>query len=227
MQANSIKYSIITMFIILTISCIGKKYNGNSIKTNDSQTGEDTLKNVFLQKTDRLFVVGDFDGKGLNDTIFFSYYSNSSKTEINEIPSSSNNDWDDIVSWFAQSQVESCLTCKKDTLFIGFACGLYCLFNIGDANSDGKDEVAFVVNWLDYSNINSCQIYSICNNKWELLKQFTIHESAFSVPATDTMPTFSYIPGYLEKKSHIWMYREYDALKGNNNMKVLHLKKCN
>ena len=185
-------------------------------------------KNVFLQKIDRPFVAGNFDKKGINDTIFFHYYSNSSKTEINEIPSSLNNDRDDIVSWFTQFQVDSYLTYKKDTLFIGFAYGFSCFFNIGDTNSDGKDEIAFVVDWLDYSNINSCQIYSMCNNQWELLKEFTIHESAFELPISDTVSSFSCIPGYLEKRNDIWMYKEYDVKKENDNsLKVLHLNKCN
>ena len=194
----------------------------------NNQRYDDTITKVSLQKIDRRFVVGNFDGKDLKDTILLHYYSHTYKTEIYEIPMSSDNDWEDIIDWFYKLyEVEVYLTYQQDTLFLGAVYGLYCLLNIGDVNSDGKDEIAFVVNWLDYSNINSCKIYSMCNSRWKLLKEFTIHESAFELPNTETVYILPGIKGYLEQTDGSWMYDEYDVSQENdNNMKILHLNKC-
>ena len=207
---------------------MGKKHDKSSVENSISQIHVDTVKNVVLEKIDRSFVTGNFYGKETNDTIFTHYYSHIYKTEIDEIPASVSNEWDEIVEWFNQSfQVEIYLTSKADTLFVGPACGFLCFLNIGDVNSDGKDEIAFVADWLDYSQINSCKIYSMCDGKWELLNEFTIHESAFELPVSDTTSNFTGIKGYLEKKNGIWMYSNYDEIKGNaSTLRVLHLKRC-
>jgi hypothetical protein len=214
--------------ILITCSWVGKTNNENHITTSRNQRYDDTITKVSLQKIEMRFVVGNFDGKDLSDTIFLHYYSHTYKTEIYEIPTSSDNDWEDIIDWFHKLyEVEVYLTYRQDTLFLGAAYGLYCLLNIGDVNSDGKDEIAFVVNWLDYSNINSCKIYSMCNARWELLMEFTIHESAFELPNSETVDTLAGIKGYLEKADGSWMYNEYDVSQENiNAMKILYLNKC-
>jgi hypothetical protein len=224
MTSNDLKYPIIFVFFI-AISCLGKESN---IKNNCNQIYVDTLKEVSLQKINKPFVVGNFDGNGTKDTIFFHYYSYNFKTEIDSIPSLDNN-WDNIIDWFNQLyQIETYLTYKEDTLYLGSAYGLFYLLNIGDINSDGKDEIAIVVNWLDYSKINSCKIYSICNYQWEILKEFTIHESAFDTSTINASSKCLGISGYLEKENNTWKYCSYEnKIKNIDKFEVLYLDKCN
>ena len=97
---------------------------------------------------------------------------------------------------------------ETERLHLGLAQGLYCLINIGDINSDGKDEIALVIDYLDWSSVNSCKIYTLCNNKWTLLQQFAIHEMAFDFEGGQS-PIFSDIKGYLEKHRGRWLYLDY------------------
>jgi hypothetical protein len=113
---------------------------------------------------------------------------------------------------------------NRDTLYLGEAQGLYCLINIGDNNSDGKDEIAIVVDLLDYSRVNICRIYTLCNNKWIVLKQFTINEDAFNDLTGDKASIFNEIRGYLEKQKGKWHYR--DLLEDKEKMEPLILKQC-
>ncbi len=52
--------------------------------------------------------------------------------------------------------------------------GLSYLKNEGDLNGDGNDEVAYVVNWSDRSNLNTCHIMTYQDDKWRELYAFNI-----------------------------------------------------
>ncbi|MBT1712186.1 hypothetical protein KK062_28350 [Fulvivirgaceae bacterium PWU5] len=180
----------------------------------------------------KLFARGDFDGDGGEDTIFQHNYSRLTRTEIDNSPDPTQNEWDTVVQWFVDRDADVYLTTHKnnqDTLHVGPAQGLYCLINIGDINADGKDEIALVIDYLDVSNVNSCEIYSLCNNKWTRLKQFGVHEDAFNVTAAKT-PIFDSIKGYLEKQNGTWVYNDYsqghDGAKEVGEMLALKLDKC-
>ena len=156
-----------------------------------------------LHKLNKLFVVGDFDGDGVQDTVFQHNYSRFKKTEIVWSPEPSQNEWDVVIKWFYDHDADVYLSLNgKDTLHLGAAQGLYCLINTGDNNADGKDEIAFVIDYLDFSRINSCKIYSFCNGQWALLKQFEVYEDAFDL-ISDAMPTFDCITDHLEKRNGI------------------------
>lgn len=181
-------------------------------KTVDSstvfKTADDKIK---FHKLKKLFVVGDFDGDKKQDTIFQHNFSRLTRTEINNSADPTQNEWDTVVKWFYDQDADLYLTLNKsnyDTLHLGTAQGLYCLINIGDNNADGKDEIAFVTDYLDFSRINSCKIYSLCNDKWTLLKQFGVHEGAFDF-ASDETPVFDNIQNFLEKKNGKWVYKDY------------------
>jgi hypothetical protein len=96
--------------------------------------------------------------------------------------------------------------------------------------NDGKDEIAFVIDHLDYSRVNSCKIYSLCQGKWILLKQFGILEDAFDF-TTEKAPIFEKITGFLEKQKGKWVYKDYlqesyDNPEDVGKMLPLKLKKC-
>ena len=219
---------ILTLTLWL-LGCAGKtekKVDNPSIpKTSDKKTK--------LHKLEKLFVVGDFDGDKKMDTIFQHNYSRLTKNEIDNSADPLQNEWDTVVKWFFDQDADLYLTFNKnnqDTLHLGTAQGLYCLINIGDNNDDGKDEVAFVIDYLDFSRLNSCKIYSFCNDKWILLKQFGIFEGSFDF-TSDKAPTFDNIKDYLEKQNGEWVYRDYlqesyDKQEGIGKMLMLKLARC-
>jgi hypothetical protein len=209
----------------------------NSNKNNSAQTkmvdtspspGEPDSVKLFLHKLNKLFTTGDFDGDGKTDTIFQHNCSELDHTEIDTAPDPIKNDWYSVVQWFDQqySDVYLCINKKNtDTLHVGTGQGLYCLLNLGDINKDGKDEIAFVIDLCDFSHLNSCKVYGLCNNKWISLKSFGMNESAFDFTG-DSIPLFSNIPGYLEKQHDIWMYHDYDKDYYTGKMIPLKISHC-
>jgi len=195
--------------------------------------GETTvpLEEMKFHKLEKLFVVGNFDGNGI-DTLFQYNYSRLTRTEIDSSASPYQNDWETVVKWFFEQDANVYLAFNKynkDTLHLGTAQGLYCLINIGDINSDGKDEIALVIDYLDFSNLNSCKIYTLCNDKWTLLKQFEINELAFEFYDGKVLDFYE-IRGYLEKHNGKWFYLgvlDYiDAETDELEMKPLNFEKC-
>jgi hypothetical protein len=222
-----------TLYIlILTLGLLSCK--SQTEKSVDNLTVPTTTNDkIKLHKLEKLFVVGDFNGDGKQDTIFQHNYSRLTKTEIEYSADPFQNEWDTVVKWFYDQDAELYLTSSKsnqDTLRLGIAQGLYCLINIGDNNADGKDEIAFVIDFLDFSRVNSCKIYSLCKDKWTILKQFGVHEGSFDF-TTDKAPIFDNIKDHLEKQNGRWFYNDYlkdDYEKQSDVGKMLTLKldKC-
>lgn len=216
MKSNSLK--IIVIFFLALMKCDWN--SGIAMQMSDS------IQSIILQNVQTQYIVGHFTDKETSDTLRFQY-STDEGVEIKRIPSMEN-DWDSVIKWFCQDyQINSFIAYDSDTLFFESAYNLFCFFNIGDVNLDGVDEFAIVVNWLDYSNINSCKIYSICNHKFSLLKVFNIHEFAFMQRGTQDT-SFTGIKDYLEKEDGVWIFHEYlSDNKENKEMTVLQLEKCN
>ena len=181
----------------------------------------------------KLHITGDFDGDKIPDTIYQHNYSTLRKKEIVNSPDPAKEDWDSIVKWFYREESDVYLSLNKKkspALHLGTGQGLYCLINIGDINHDGKDEIALVADLCDYSSVNTCRIYSLCNHKWIMLKEFGIHESAFYFTG-DKMPVFNIIKGFLEKQNNTWRYSDYNQSDYSTEqevgkMKILVLRKC-
>jgi hypothetical protein len=203
-------------------------------KTVDNSTISKTAdNNIKLHKLEKRFVVGDFDGDGKQDTIFQHNFSRLTKNEFEYSADPFQNDWDTVVKWFYDQDANLYLTINKrnkDTLNLGTAQGLYCLINIGDNNADGKDEIALVIDYLDFSRVNSCKIYTLCNDKWTLLKQFGVHEGSFDF-TTDKAPIFDNIKDFLEKQNGKWVYKDYsqdcyESQEDVGKMLTLKLDRC-
>lgn len=195
-----------------------------------TKTADDKVK---LHKLEKLFVVGDFDGDRNQDTIFQHNFSRLTQSEIEQAADPFQNEWDTVVKWFYDQDADLYLTINKsgkDSLSLGTAQGLYCLINIGDNNADGKDEIALVIDYLDFSRVNSCKVYSLCGDKWTLLKQFGIHEDAFNF-TSEKAPLFKIIKEYLEFDNDKWVYKDYsqdgyDNSEDVGKMLPLKLDKC-
>lgn len=222
-------------FYIFTLTLGLISCNSLTEKTADNSTAPKTVDSkIKLHKLEKLFVVGDFDGDGKKDTIFQHNFSRLTKTEIEYSADPFQNEWDTVVKWFYEQDANLYLTINKsnqDTLHLGTAQGLYCLINIGDNNADGKDEIALVIDYLDFSRVNSCKIYTLCKDKWTLLKEFGIHEGSFDF-TTDNAPIFESIKDYLEKQNGKWVYKDYsqdgyDKQEDVRKMLTLKLDRCN
>lgn len=178
-----------------------------------------------------LFTIGDFDGDQQPDTLYQCVFSGFTKTKITHAPASPQTEHDSVVAWFARRGAEVLLTLgrpARDTLHLGFGQGLYCLFKLGDTNSDGRDEVALSVDYLDESRLNSCQIITVCRGKLRLIKSFSIYEGAFDeAPATPVT-----IPGFLVRRKSHWLYADYledaaaDSLAVEGQLQPLELSPC-
>lgn len=145
---------------MLTLILSSLRCNNPTEKVIDNSAINDKIK---LHKLNKLFVVGDFDGDGKQDTTFQHNYSRLTRAEIENSADPFQNEYDTVIKWFYEQDTDLYLRINKtkhDTLHLGTAQGLYCLINIGDNNADGKDEIAFVIDFLDFSRVNSCKIYS-------------------------------------------------------------------
>jgi hypothetical protein len=216
------------ILLLLCFSCSKADKKLNNSKTYCDYTinvSKETDRKKSFHKLQKLFCIGDFDGDGKRDTVFQYNFSKLKKEEIICSPDPTKNEWEDIIKWFTKQDSDVYIAFNKtnrDTLHLGMAQGLYCLLNIGDINFDSKDEIAFVIDYLDFSNLNSCKIYSLCNEKWSELKQFSVNENVFDFASTKIMP--SEIKDYLKKKDDKWFYK--DNLQNGSEMHLLKLDKC-
>lgn len=219
---------------ILTLTLGLLSCNESTEKTVDNSTVPKTADDkIKLHKLKKLFVVGDFDGDRKQDTIIQHNFSKLTRTEIDSSAAPFQNEWDTVVKWFYDQDADLYLTInnnKQDTLHLATAQGLYCLLNIGDNNGDGKDEIALVIDYLDLSRVNSCEIYTLCNDKWTLLKQFGVFEGSFDF-TTDKAPIFDNIKDHLEKQNDKWVYKDYlqdgyDKQEDVGKMLPLKLDRC-
>jgi len=200
--------TIIILLIFLECSFIQKQKTLSEDSSNkiNKLSSQDTL--VYLKK---FSLTGDFNGDGKLDTINQNVIIANSKKQIDYFPSSQ---WDTIENYFDRIKADVILTVKNqkcDTLHLGSGGGLYCLINIGDNNKDKKDEIAIVVDYYNFTNISPCNIYTLCNNKWKVLKSFKIHENAFDYEGQN-IPDFKQIKGFLEYRKNKWLYIDYEDL---------------
>lgn len=187
---------------------------------------------IILKKFEGLTITGDFDGDKKQDTIIQRVGSTLKKVYFEKIVDPLKNHWDIVTNWHFNRGTDLCLFINRlesEELRLGSAQGLYCLINIGDNNNDGKDEIAFVVDNLDYSRVNSCKIYTICETRWTLLKQFGVLEDAFDF--TGQQPLFTNVKGFLEKQDSKWVYKDYSEDEYENKEAVgkmlpLKLEQC-
>jgi len=216
-------------FALVLLSCNSRPTNS----VHHSTVPKKQEVEIKLRKLEKHFVVGDFDGDRKNDTLFQHNYSRLTKAELDSAADPFQQEWDTVINWFYDQNTDLYLAMNNKncgTLHLGTAQGLYCLINVGDNNADGKDEIAFVIDHLDFSRVNSCKIYSLCNSKWKQLMTFAIHEDAFNFTG-DRPQVFTEITGYLEQHKKRWVYHDYHEETVNpedlGKMIRLTIDKCN
>lgn len=222
---------LISLLLIFVLASCGKKQNTSpASKPLAENKSEDTTSIQFKnQKT--LSITGNFSGKG--EDILTAAITDSLGKPLQRVPDPMKSDWDTLVRYYFRMGYYTTISLKTGTTpkltFTGQ--GVYCLINIGDNNNDGKDEIALVPDLPDYSNLNSCHIYSVCDGTWKKLFSFGIFEGAFDFTG-DIGPAFKTIPDFFEKQGKSWEYRdyynqdEYDSLTYLNQMKKLIIPNC-
>jgi hypothetical protein len=127
----------------------------------------------------RFIIEGDFDGDGKKEKLIEHYFS---KIDNQESPKYYENmpEYGDFVFLVSEKKPFSFALSdnpKIDTLIISDnpqLLGLAFMKNEGDLNGDGTDEISFVVNWADWSNLNTCEIYTYQDKKWKSIYSFPI-----------------------------------------------------
>ncbi|WP_370477060.1 FG-GAP repeat domain-containing protein [Tamlana flava] len=110
-------------------------------------------------------ITGDFNGDGLEDTLYANVTYGLTKDSLASIVLYSN---EKVINSFFLT------TSSK-------ANNLHFLKNEGDLNNDGRDEISFVIDWNDSSNKNTYQIASYNDlGVWEVLYMFDILEIQIS-----------------------------------------------
>ncbi len=190
-----------------------------------------TKAKIQFEKLESKSVIGDFNGDKKLDTLFETHTSKNEKNGITEVPFI--DDYDTMVDYYYKNSIQTSLKSsnkKIKNLDLGTSFGVYCLINIGDNNNDKKDELALVIDYCDFSNLNSCKIYSLCNNNWTMIHHFAIHEAAFEYADGEILDP-NKIGDYLQKKKGKWFYADaFELLESDDSivkMKPLKIKKCN
>jgi len=172
--------------VLLTISCTEQKPQLKP--TLESALASDT--NVLLQDTIaksaqavlgyRFSIKGDFDGDGNIEELMEHFIDGKTGKETNKFYSGIS--YEELVERTVAKTPNSFASCSNsdiDTLHFARQdqlLGLSYLKNEGDLNGDGADEISYVVNWADWSNINTCHIVSFVAGKWKNLYSFPIRD---------------------------------------------------
>lgn len=127
----------------------------------------------------RFIIEGDFDGDGKKEKLTEHFMSGLDKKETNKYYDAVE-DYGDMVDMTIKKEPVSYVLSENtaiDTLKIhsgGQLFGISYLKNEGDLNGDGTDEVSYVVDWADWSNLNSWRIMTYKKGKWKELLSFSI-----------------------------------------------------
>lgn len=158
----------------------------------DTGSGQQKTTNIASESTtqvipppmkidDRFSIVGDFNGDNVQDTIFESYISSLTNTECPKTPDSV--DYDKNVELIMnQKPVTRLYSSIKDidTFIVTTGhqqIGIYLFSNLGDINDDGSDEFGYIIDWADYSNLNTFHVMTLRGKQFKELMSFKINES--------------------------------------------------
>lgn len=138
----------------------------------------DSIKFIFGH---RFAVAGDYDGDGKQEILREHFCSGINHEESNKFYDGITNQ-NQFIGLMLEKKPYSYLTAdnkQMDTLHISKIpqhLGLLFLKNEGDLNNDGTDEIGYVVNWTDWSNLNRYHLFTYSKNGWVELYSFPIWE---------------------------------------------------
>lgn len=123
-------------------------------------------------------IIGDFDGDGKEDKLKELFVSSINNSSIDALPQLG---YDSLVTLIHGKEPILSLTSKTKNipeliLTKSASFGIMWLKNEGDLNKDGTDEISVVIDWADWSQVNSCIVYSLKNKLWIKYAKFKIRE---------------------------------------------------
>jgi hypothetical protein len=127
----------------------------------------------------RFVISGDFNGDHKNEQLIEHYFSGMDHKESNKFYDNLS-EFEQLVALSIEKRPLSFLSSDNtdiDTLIIHSGdqlLGLSYLKNEGDLNGDGGDEISYVINWADWSNVNTCHIKTYHQHQWKELHSFDI-----------------------------------------------------
>jgi hypothetical protein len=160
---------------------------------------------------ERMKVTGDFDGDGVQDTLYEKYISQVTGKETNKDYDFSGSalgegccDWIDYKQkWIAEKDPLVRLSSSNpairpfDIESGGVQNGIDYLKNVGDLNGDGTDEIVYYIYDVDFSTMNSCALATFKNGKWKEVHHWDISENDFFYHEDGSKPN----PDYIRKKN--------------------------
>ena len=170
----------IALPILLMAACHSNSSDIEATKKTDSVS---FVKNIFTdQMGGRFFLVGDFDGNGIKDTLFESYISSITNKESYKHYYFEETDKDNkkIISmhplcrlYSNQPTIDSLLVSKQYD-----QSGIFLIENLGNITGDAGDEIGFIIDNADLSLVNTYFIYtySSASHAWKMLYSFPINE---------------------------------------------------
>ncbi len=175
--------------ILFFTSCIQQQKEVKNRQTSSTNTKSELTKDTTSKSSNtlrstlgnRFTIEGDFDGDGKTEKLTEYYINQIDEKEINK-NYDNRLEYDDIVTeLISKKQPKSfCLSDNKnfDTLNISSTpnFGIYFLKNEGNLNNAIGDEISYVVDWADWSNLNTFHIVTLKNNKWVEIASFPIWE---------------------------------------------------
>jgi len=165
----------ILIFIILLL------FFGFGSNPSNKITNKLPVKNFKEIFGPRFTISGDFNGDEEIDTLRELYLSSINNKETNKYYDV---DYDSMVSLAVKkkpickivsnnNKIEPLII--KDTITWQLF-GLAFLKNEGDLDNNGTDEIGLIIDWADWSNVNSYLVYTYSDNKWKQILSFEIRD---------------------------------------------------
>jgi hypothetical protein len=175
------KKTIILSIFSLSVLAACDRGNGQKIAINITSDSSAHTMPALGKIDDRFSIVGDFNGDNVQDTLFESYISSITNKETPKLLNSEDYDKnvEQILSQKPLTRLYSNLG-NVDTFIVTtepYHTGVRMFSNLGDINADGADEFGYIIDWTDYSNINTFHILTLKDNKFVELFTFNIHET--------------------------------------------------
>lgn len=145
---------------------------------NDKNKSSSHQKIVELPRWE---VKGDFNGDGREEILKESYTSSLNNKEI-ILPQIGEIEYDSLVSLVVKYKPQVSLISSDDgirELFLVKAdqlLGVSWLKNLGDIDRNGTDEISVVIDWADWSSVNTCRVFSFRNDNWDEIAAFEIRD---------------------------------------------------
>ncbi len=197
----NIKTSSKTILVLFCTICLWACSNNLNNAQNDveSEITQNTTDNLFLPYCPQIWVDNYLSAQN-QDTITVLLWSQKQQHYLDSIP---NETLTNAMEWYIDNNVEMVLKLKNiEPLHFQYATALsYCsILKEGE-----KTAIALVPNWAQISNTNTCFVYEIADEKWNLVNSFDILTS-FVFCDENEDPELNQ---WLIQKNGKWFYKDY------------------